>query len=42
MIKDGPAFVGDASIVPAMDKFCSQRNQVVHEDVEDVMVYCTI
>lgn len=32
-IKDGPAFVGDASIVPAMDKFCSQRNQVVHEDV---------
>lgn len=32
-IKDGPAFLGDASIVPAMDKFCSQRNQVIHEDV---------
>ena len=32
-IKDGPAFVGDASIVQAMDKFCSQRNQVIHEDV---------
>lgn len=32
-LKDGPAFVGDATIVPAMDKFCSQRNQVVHEDV---------
>lgn len=32
-IKNGPAFVGDASIVLAMDKFCSQRNQVIHEDV---------
>ena len=32
-IKDGPAFVGDASIIQAMDKFCSQRNQVIHEDV---------
>ena len=32
-IKDGRKFVGDASIVPAMDKFCSQRNQVIHEDV---------
>lgn len=32
-LKDGPAFVGDASIVQAMDKFCSQRNHVVHEDV---------
>lgn len=32
-IKNGPSFVGDASIVQAMDKFCSQRNQVIHEDV---------